>query len=119
MELSGLWWSFNALYFFADVILFTAVIAIRKPGPGVYVSPKWPLWHYASEVVPFLFLLHLAYLTSEYRISARLDSVGLGNASFFMYIGVLIAIAACLFRSFEMMVRPEETTGCPTSEGRN
>jgi hypothetical protein len=102
-DLSGLWWLFAILYFIGDVVLLTTVIEVRKPRFEMSFSPKRSFWHYASEVIPSLFMLHLAYLTFEYRVSSRLDRVGLGSLESIVYLGAMVMIAAWIFRSFEIM----------------
>jgi hypothetical protein len=100
IDLSSLWWFLAALYFGADAILLTTVI-VRKPQARKGLSQKRSFLHYSSEVIPSVFMLHLAYLTFEYRISSRLEQVGLGILETIIYLGAMVVIAAWIFRSFE------------------
>jgi hypothetical protein len=106
MDLSHLWWTFVILYYVIDVIMLTILTVLWRRHIGNGVVSKVSFWRDVSEIVPFLFIFHLAILVFEYPVAVRLEGSGVGKLEVIVGTGALLTVSGALFRSLEITSGP-------------
>lgn len=95
-NLPASWWFLAFLYFVVDVaFVLTAKFFLWTQSP---TEARKPFLFEAAPIVTVWLLIHMVMLFSEYPVSSRLKSIGLGKLEILVFIALITVCAAELFR---------------------